>query len=104
MSTFRPNPAFESEAEAEIRPAKVAKAREAASAARKLVPRGDDARRGHVAERIREREVGGEVQMAIDHESFGHLVEFGGPNNFPFAPLRRGARAVGLRLDESPKP
>lgn len=32
----------------------------------------------------------------------GHLMEFGSANNPPHAPLRRGARAAGLRLDETP--
>ncbi len=31
----------------------------------------------------------------------GHLAEWGSANNPPYAPLRRGVRAAGLRLDES---
>lgn len=30
----------------------------------------------------------------------GHLMEFGGKNNPPHAPLRQGARSAGLRVDE----
>jgi hypothetical protein len=33
-----------------------------------------------------------------------HIVEFGSANNPPYAPFRRGVRAAGLRLEESPKP
>ena len=36
-------------------------------------------------------------------DSFGHLIEFGSANNPPYAPLRTGVRAAGLRLDESQK-
>lgn len=30
----------------------------------------------------------------------GHIVEFGSINNPAYAPLRRGARAAGLRLED----
>lgn len=30
---------------------------------------------------------------------FAHLVEWGSVNNPPYAPLRRGVRAAGLRLE-----
>lgn len=33
-----------------------------------------------------------------------HLIEWGSVNNPPWAPLRRGVRAAGLRLDEDGKP
>lgn len=33
---------------------------------------------------------------------FFHLTEFGSANNPPYAPLRRGVLAAGLRLNESP--
>lgn len=39
--------------------------------------------------------VGGDV--------FSHLVEFGSANNKPYAPLRRGVRAAGLRYRPLPK-
>jgi hypothetical protein len=32
-----------------------------------------------------------------------HWVEWGSANNPPWAPLRRGVRAAGLRLEEQPK-
>lgn len=34
-------------------------------------------------------------------DPFAHLVEFGSINNPAYAPLRRGIRAAGLRLDMS---
>src|SRR5262245_47965930 len=45
---------------------------------------------------------GGEVRVVNPHHD-GHLVESGSKNNPPHAPLRRGVRAAGLRLDEKPK-
>lgn len=33
-----------------------------------------------------------------------HLVEWGSIHNEPYAPLRRGVAAAGLRLHEAPKP
>ena len=42
---------------------------------------------------------GDEVRLVnLDHA--GHLQEWGSRNNPPHAPLRRGVRAAGLRLDE----
>lgn len=35
-------------------------------------------------------------------DPFWHLIEWGSVNNPAYAPLRRGARAAGLRLDLSP--
>jgi len=37
----------------------------------------------------------------VSTDPFGHLVEFGSVNNPPYAPLRRGVLATGLRLDTS---
>jgi hypothetical protein len=36
---------------------------------------------------------------AVATDPFGHLVEWGSKNNPPYAPLRRGVLAAGLRLD-----
>lgn len=38
----------------------------------------------------------------IAGDPFWHLVEYGSVHNPPYAPLRRGVLAVGLRLDETP--
>lgn len=37
-------------------------------------------------------------------DPFGHLVEWGSINNQPYAPLRKGVLASGLRLVEDSKP
>lgn len=36
-------------------------------------------------------------------DAFGHIIEWGSVNSPPYAPLRNGVRAAGLRLDESQK-
>lgn len=36
-------------------------------------------------------------------DPFWHLIEFGSVHNPAYAPLRRGARAAGVRLEETPK-
>lgn len=40
----------------------------------------------------------------VNTDHAGHLQEFGSRNNPPHAPLRRGARAAGLRLEETGRP
>lgn len=45
---------------------------------------------------------GGVWLVNTDHA--GHLMEFGSVRNPPHAPLRRGAQAVGLRIDETDQP
>lgn len=44
--------------------------------------------------------VGGETPRVGNTDIAAHLVEFGSVNNPPYAPLRRGVRAAGLRLEE----
>lgn len=45
------------------------------------------------------------TKLRVGNTDFAaHLVEWGSVNNPPYAPLRRGARAAGLRLDEHPPP
>lgn len=42
--------------------------------------------------------------VAVVNTDFGgHLAEWGSRNNQPFAPLRRGVRSAGYRLEESSK-
>lgn len=36
----------------------------------------------------------------VNTDHGGHLAEFGSSNNPPLAPLRRGVRAAGFRLEE----
>jgi hypothetical protein len=47
-------------------------------------------------------EINGRVYLRTN-DFAGHMVEFGSVNNPPYAPLRKGVRAAGLRLDETPK-
>lgn len=75
---------------------------EVRDAAERLAPRGPDPRGGHVADHIRVVEEDGEVRVAI-RDPFGHLVEWGSRNNPPYAPLRRGVQAAGLRFREQQK-
>jgi hypothetical protein len=42
----------------------------------------------------------GDTPRLVNTDHAGHLQEWGSANNPPHAPLRRGARAGGLRLDE----
>ena len=44
------------------------------------------------------RAVGNRVETT---DPFGHIVEWGSVNSPPYAPLRRGIHAAGLRLEES---
>jgi hypothetical protein len=54
-------------------------------------------RTGYYKKKIRQR---GTTVIAAD--PFWHLVEFGSVNNPPYAPLRRGVIAAGLRFEPSP--
>lgn len=47
------------------------------------------------------RSVKADGGRVVSEDPFWHLVEFGSQNNPPYAPLRRGVRAAGVRLDES---
>lgn len=55
-------------------------------------------RKGARATIVVEQSIEGVRVVNTDHA--GHLMEFGSANNPPHAPLRRGVRAAGLRLDE----
>lgn len=59
-------------------------------------------RSGHYRSSIKTFDTGTQQGVAA-HDVAAHLIEFGSVNNPPYAPLRRGIRAAGLRLDESPK-
>ena len=43
----------------------------------------------------------GDTVRILSTDPFWHLIEWGSVNNPAYAPLRRGARAAGLRLDLS---
>lgn len=70
-------------------------ARQVAASVRRVAP--DET--GYYKRRIRAQ---GSRVVALD--PFWHLVEFGSANNHPYAPLRRGTLAAGLRLVTSPRP
>lgn len=45
----------------------------------------------------------GDVVGVKSEDHFAHLIEFGSAKNPAYAPMRRGVRAAGLRLEQSPK-
>lgn len=50
------------------------------------------------------RHVGYDGATITSSDPFAHLVEWGSVNNPPYAPMRRGILAAGLRLDQSQVP
>jgi hypothetical protein len=71
--------------------------RERTAVARQCVLAVAPDRTGYYKRRIRQR---GTSIVAAD---FGwHWIEFGSVNNPPYAPLRRGVIAAGLRFEPSP--
>lgn len=46
------------------------------------------------------RSISSEDNRVISTDPFWHLIEFGSRNNPAYAPMRRAARAAGLRLDD----
>lgn len=102
MKRFRPNRNAEAELRRERRfmPALRDAGENVKRHAEAMSPRGTSAR--GVATRFRVVEDGDRVRV-INDDAFYHLVEFGSVNNAAYAPMRRGVRAAGLRLDEDPK-
>lgn len=94
---YRANPLFEEEVRAQPQHQKGMRkiTKGVAATVRVVAPR----KTGYYERRVKAR---GTAVAATDH--FWHLVEFGSVNNPPYAPLRRGVRAAGLRLVVSPKP
>lgn len=97
---FIPNPGFLDELREELsfkgrmRLAAEAVKANAQQRAHRIMPRNPEA--------IEVQEDDEELRVAnTDHG--GHLEEWGSANNPPYAPLRTGARAAGLRLEEDPK-
>jgi len=70
----------------------------AASAVRNEAP----AKTGTYKRKIRTFSDGTRTGIAA-HDIASHLIEFGSVKNPAYAPMRRGVRAAGLRLDQSPK-
>lgn len=93
---YVPNPDFEDELREEggITPALAAAANvaKARTTPVEMMPRGG-------SEPI-EVQVDGDEVALVNTDYGAHLAEWGSINNPPFAPLRRGIRAAGLRLEE----
>lgn len=94
---FRKNPLFEEEIQAELgyRAGLRAVAEVARARAEALGPRIMG--RGSQAFQV-QSDLDGVRVVNTDHG--GHLAEWGSVNNAPYAPLRRGVRAAGMRLEE----
>jgi hypothetical protein len=101
MSRYVPNPRLAAELAAapEIHRARVDAARQAAEHAQRLSPRGPG-RGPHFADSLRVADDGDDVRVEST-DPFAHIIEFGSVNNPPYAPLRRGVRAAGLRLSDT---
>jgi hypothetical protein len=102
--TFRVNPGFEAEMEAQVetRAALIAAAEMTQPKAEALIPGNDKAwmpRKGNRGTVVVDAS-GPEVQL-VNTDHGGHLMEWGSENNAPVAPLRRGVRAAGFDLHES---
>jgi len=97
ITRYRPNPAFEAEVRAEekFQSGIRKRTKEVALVVRAVSPR----KTGYYERRVKARGV-----RIVAGDPFWHLVEFGSANNPPYAPLRRGVRAAGLRLVVLPKP
>lgn len=101
MTRFIRNPFFEREMSLDPRylaslAAEAAKARAAAQA---MAPRGATGDFASSLEVARD-----EIEIVVrSSDPFAHLVEWGSRNNPAYAPLRRGVRAAGLRLEERSK-
>lgn len=101
MASFRANPAFDEEMQAEPRFQKGMReigngvARKADQLAHRIMPR-------HRTAEIRVVREGSEI-FVVNTSHGGHIDEFGSQNNPAYSPIRRGVRAAGLRLDERPK-
>lgn len=94
---YRANPFFEEEVRAQAKHQQGMRkiTKEAAAVVRSVSPR----KTGYYVRRVK---AWGTRVVAGDR--FWHIVEFGSVNNPPYAPLRRGMRAAGIRLVRTPKP
>ena len=57
---------------------------------------------GHYDRSVHTFNTGQHTGVAVDDVA-AHIIEWGSVNNPPYASIRRGVRAAGLRLEESPK-
>lgn len=108
MIPFIPNQNFVEElvATPDYRKGMIDKAEEIRDAAAEIMPRGEDERFGHLADKFvaGEDEYGAwvgnsETEATANPEvTIFHLAEFGSAKNPAYAPLRRAALAAGLDL------
>lgn len=91
---FRPNPRFHAELQKDpqVRDELAKVANVAAGQVKSITP--------HAPGSVTVSDQGDTVTLGSD-DPFFHLVEWGSVNNPPYAPLRRGIRAAGLRLEET---
>lgn len=94
---YVPNPAFTTEVQEQ--PQHVKGMRTITKAAAKVVRRVAPHRTGYYERHVRAR-----AQAIQATDPFWHIVEWGSVNSRPYAPLRRGLRAAGIRLVMDPKP
>lgn len=97
MARYVPNPGFEGQIKRE--PRFRAGMAETTSEVKRQVQAAAPNQTGHYRRSIRDD---GERVWTTDIA--GHIIEWGSSRTPPYAPLRRGVRAAGLRLDEAPKP
>lgn len=95
MTSFERNPRLEEELERD--PRMTAHLRATATTVAVSVRATAPKTTGYYRKRVRPRGT-----RVVAEDFAWHLVEYGSVNNTPYAPLRRGTRAAGLRLDENP--
>lgn len=100
---FRANPGLERELARQpaVRHEVRAAAKRVAATAERIASRAQapwmPSRRGKVFQVVDD----GDTVAVVNTDHAGHLQEWGGRNNPPHAPLRRGVRAEGLQLKET---
>jgi hypothetical protein len=98
---FKPNRRFEDQIARETGP-KMALRKRAQVAKRFAIGAAPHGKTDNYARSIDVVERNGKVYLRTN-DFAGHMVEFGSVNNPPYAPLRKGVRAAGLRLNETTK-
>lgn len=96
MAGFRINPALRREIERQ--PEFEAKMLKAAEAVKDMSERNSPI--GETGDYIHSFKITRRPLRVGNTDFAGHMVEWGSQNNPPYAPLRRGVRAAGLRLSE----
>lgn len=97
---FRKNPNFDKELSAEEafrQGMKTGPAAAIKSSVEQVAPTGAT---GNYADSIEVNELPDGSIVVATTDFAGHIVEWGSVNNPAYAPLRRGVRAAGARLDE----